>query len=155
MRKVDTVDDQHFIFGTLLILANKIDTVLSRELKDFDITSKQWFLSLVIDNLFDEDPTISEVAKEMGSSHQNVKQVALKLENKGMLRLEKDAKDGRSTRLKFTEKSSEVWSKTQIKGEGFTQGLFRGISEDELAGAKIALGKMLFNLNQMEDGKVE
>lgn len=155
MRKVDEVDDQHYIFGTLLNLSNAIDTVLDRDLKEFDLTSKQWFLALVIDNLFDEMPSITEVSKAMGSSHQNVKQVALKLEKKGLLDFVKDPKDGRRTKLKLTEKSLGVWKQTHSKGEGFTDQLFEGIGNAELAITKSVLAKMQINMNLMEDDKID
>lgn len=80
MSKIEIMDDCSYLFGTIFILANRMDTLLQREFEKFDITTKQWFLSIIIDNLFDNPSTIKEAAKEMGGSHQNVKQVALKLE---------------------------------------------------------------------------
>jgi len=79
MNKEDLLPDKQYIFGALLIISNRLDTLLERELKCFGVTSKQWYLSMIIDTLFDNPPTLKEAAKEMGSSHQNVKQVALKL----------------------------------------------------------------------------
>ena len=89
MSKIDKMSDRQYLFGAIFIVANRVDTMLEREFKRFGITTKQWFLSIIIENLFDKPPTIKEVAKEMGSSHQNVKQVALKLEQKGLLVLQK------------------------------------------------------------------
>jgi len=103
--KIQSLKDQKFVFGSVQIVANKMNTLLERELKEFDITSKQWFLTVVIENSFDKPPTIKEAAKAMGSSHQNVKQVALKLEQKGLVCLEKDKKDARVTRIRLTEQS--------------------------------------------------
>jgi DNA-binding MarR family transcriptional regulator len=150
LNKFDTMDNLHYSFGAILVIANKIDTLLERELKVFGITSKQWFLSVVLDSLFDEPPTIKEAAREMGSSHQNVKQVALKLEQKGLLSLEKDKKDARVTRLKLTDKCYEFWAGTQSKAIAFTHALYKGIGEDELSSARTVLERMLANLSEME-----
>jgi DNA-binding MarR family transcriptional regulator len=66
-----------------------MNTLLERELKEYGITTKQWFLSETINSLFDAHPTLTEVGNAMGSSHQNVKQVAMKLQEKGCLSLKK------------------------------------------------------------------
>jgi DNA-binding MarR family transcriptional regulator len=116
MDKLEIMDDMQYLFGTIFVVSNRIDALLEREFNKFDITTKQWFLSIIIDNLFDSPPTIKEVAREMGSSHQNVKQIALKLEQKGLLILEKDREDARVTRLKLTENGHDFWIK--IRGEG-------------------------------------
>ena len=155
MSKMDLMKDQKFVFGSIQIVANKKETLLERELKEFDITFKQWFLMVVIENTFDTPPTIKEAAKAMGSSHQNVKQVALKLEQKGLVRLEKDKKDARVTRIRLTEQSYKFSETLQSKAAIFTGNLFMGIDEDEMSKARTVLYKMMFNLAQMELGEQE
>lgn len=150
MSKLDSMKDQKFVFGSVLIVANKMDTLLERELKEYDVTAKQWLMTVVIDNSFDNPPTIKEVARAMGSSHQNVKQVALKLQQRGLLILEKDKKDTRVTRLKLTEQSYMFSQMTQSKAANFTQALFNGIEDTDMAKAKIVLQKMMSNLTEME-----
>lgn len=151
MSKFDSMKDQKFVFGSVLIIANKMDTLLERELKEYDITTKQWFMTVVMDNSFDKAPTIKEVAREMGSSHQNVKQLALKLEQKGMLVLEKDKKDARVTRLKLTDKSYKFSQIIQSKAATFTKALFNGIEKENMSRARAVLQKMLSNLNEMDE----
>lgn len=82
MSKLNSMKDQKFVFGSVLVISNRMDALLERELKEYDVTAKQWLLTAVLANSFDKPPTIKEVAGEMGSSHQNVKQLALKLEQK-------------------------------------------------------------------------
>jgi DNA-binding MarR family transcriptional regulator len=151
MNKLDAIDDKTFLFGMLFAAANKLDTLMDRELESFGLTSKQWFLSVGIDVMFDGPPTIKQVAKEMGSSHQNVKQVALKLEQKGLLRLEKDKDDARATRLVFTEKAREFWGGTQRKGEEFMEAVFKGIGGEDLAAARNVLQRVWNNLADIEN----
>lgn len=155
MTKVEMMSDRQYLFGVIFIVSNRVDTMLEREFKRFDITTKQWFLSVIVDNLFDNPPTIKEVAKEMGSSHQNVKQVALKLEQKGLLILEKDKKDGRVTRLKLTEDSYDFWKKIRGEGTTFTQALFKDIDKDDLEVARKVMQKMQLNINEMDNKNEE
>ena len=155
MSKIQSLKDQKFVFGSVQIVANKMNTLLERELKEYDITSKQWFLTVVIENSFDKPPTIKEAAKAMGSSHQNVKQVALKLEQKGLVSLEKDKKDARVTRIRLTEQSYKFSETIQAKAAIFTGNLFVGIGEDEMSKARTVLYTMMSNLAQMEIGEQE
>ena len=155
MDQTTQMPDKQYIFGSLLIIANRMDTLLERELRQFGVTSKQWFLSVIIDSLFTEPPTMKEVAREMGSSHQNVKQVALKLQEKNLLTLVKDKKDRRVTRIRMTNESQEVWKKTQPKGTIFTEALFEGIKKEDLQLARQVMQKIMNNLEHMEKGNDE
>lgn len=151
MSKVEKLSDRQYLFGMIFIVANRVDTMLEREFKRFGITTKQWFLSSIIDNLFDTPPTLKEVAKEMGSSHQNVKQVALKLEQKKLLILQKDKRDARVTRLKLSENSYDFWKKLRGEGTSFTQALFKNIDKDELEVTRKVIQKMQLNINEMDN----
>ena len=150
MDRLEDMDKKQFIFGALLVVANRIDTLMERELKEYGITTKQWFLSVVIDNLFSCPPTIKEAARESGSSHQNIKQVALKLEKKDLIKLIKDEKDARVTRLVLTEKSRQFWQSTEPSGKLFMEKLFDGICEEDLKATKRTLQKLVFNLDKMD-----
>ena len=151
MSKVENMSDRQYLFGMIFVVANRVDTMLEREFRRFGITTKQWFLSVIIENLFDKPPTMKEVAKEMGSSHQNVKQVALKLEQKGLLILQKDKRDARVTRLKLSENSYDFWTKLRGEGTAFTQALFKDIEKDELEIARRVMHKMQLNINEMDN----
>ena len=142
--------DQKYIFGGVQVVANQMDTLLERELKQHNLTTKQWLLTIVVQNIFDHDPTIKEVAKGMGSSHQNVKQVALKLEQKGFVVMEKDPHDARITRIKLTDAVASFGKESQQKSEIFTEKLFDGITAEELAMTRSALEKLLTNLEKMD-----
>lgn len=147
---MDSMPNEKYIFGGVLVVSNQMDTLLERELKEHNLTTKQWLLTIIVQNSFDHPPTIKEVAKVMGSSHQNVKQVALKLEQKGFLVLATDEKDGRITRIKLTDQINTFGQEIGLKAERFTAKLFQGITADELSGARSTLSKMLFNLAKMD-----
>lgn len=155
MNKEDLLPDKQYIFGALLIISNRLDTLLERELKCFGVTSKQWYLSMIIDTLFDNPPTLKEAAKEMGSSHQNVKQVALKLQDKDLLELVKDKKDARVTRLKMTKKSYSFWESTLPKGFEFTERVFNNIEKEDLEKARFVMKQILSNIQAMDNENVE
>ncbi|MCX7711471.1 MAG: MarR family transcriptional regulator [Clostridia bacterium] len=150
MDKLEKLDKKYFIFGTMLLAANKMQTLLDRELAPSDITAKQWFLTSSIKYLFEEPPTLNELSKAMGNSHQNVKQVALKLEKKGFLKMEKDLKDSRAIRLKLTEKNHEFWSRNPEGPENFLSRIFSDLSEEEMVSFMSILDKFQKSLEKQE-----
>lgn len=153
--KKDLIPDEAMIFGFLLIISNKMNTLLEREFKEFDVTTKQWFLSETINSLFDSPPTLKEAANAMGSSHQNIKQVAIKLQQKGLLTLEKDKKDARVTRLRMTEQSHDFWKRTDPKGEIFREKMFKEIDSKDITKTRHLLEKILSNLAEIENSVID
>lgn len=55
-------------------------------------------VSIICINLCKDKPTVNELADIMGSSHQNVKQILLKLEKKGFVYIAVDENDKRKQR---------------------------------------------------------
>lgn len=129
---MDILEKQRFIFGSLFLLANKLQVIGDKYMGKDDMTTKQWFLTVMISQFRDKSPTLSEVADLMGSSRQNVKQLALKLEEKDFLIIEKDELDARALRLKLTDKSKSYWEKREDMDNQFISDLFEGFSHEEI-----------------------
>lgn len=140
-----------FVFGSLFVTANLLETLLDRAFAPYGITVKQWLLLITITSLFAEPPTVKQVAGAMGTSHQNVKQVALNLEKRGFLRLVKDVKDARVTRLVTTEACRAFSEETSQAGELFMQTAFAGIGAEELMGARNTLMALWQNALAMKN----
>lgn len=153
MSKLDQIPNVQYIFGSLFVLANRVDTLLERALQKYNVSSKQWFLSICVASLFDKDPSLKELAKEIGSSHQNVKQVALKLQDKDLLSLYKDPKDARTTRIKLTENSVSFWKKTDQDSQVFMSKLFDNISETDMDVVRKVFNQLSENLGNMEEAE--
>jgi DNA-binding MarR family transcriptional regulator len=153
MSKLDLLSDTQYFFGSLFVVSNRLDAILEREFSRFGVTAKQWFLSGVIDRLLDQPPTIKQAARAMGSSHQNVKQLALKLNLKGLLDLEKDERDTRATRLSLTQEGRSLWKKVRMQRDAFNERLFDGINEQELKTVKSVMEKLMVNIEAIDRGE--
>jgi len=129
---MDILDKQKYLFANFFLLANKLQVIGDFHLADDGITTKQWFLILIISQFKEKPPMITDVANLMGTSRQNVKQLALKLEEKGFLNIEKDKQDSRTLRLKLTEKNQWFWEKREEKDRNFVTNLFKSLSVEEL-----------------------
>jgi DNA-binding MarR family transcriptional regulator len=144
------LDMQKFIFGSLFLFANKLQVIGDNHLESEDMTIKQWFLTVIISQFGSNPPTLSDVAQLMGSSRQNVKQLALKLQEKDFLNIEKDDQDARATRLKLTQKCQDFWEKRKDKDNKFLMDLFQDFDMEELTSIYGGFNKLLNQIEKME-----
>jgi MarR family transcriptional regulator for hemolysin len=122
---------QYEAFGTLFALSNVLETLGNHILGE--LTTKQWFLLAVLTTFFTQPPSLGELADKLDQSHQNVKQLALKLQAKGFLNMAEDPKDRRVIRL-WPTKHLEVYEEEhRAENQALIEALFNGIAEDESA----------------------
>ncbi len=149
----DGFNNKQMVFGLLFNLSNKMERLMDRELSVYDITSRQWYLTVILGFFFKKPPTLNELADTMEYSHQNVRQIAGKLEQKGFIRFERDKKDKRALRLSLTEKSHAFWQERDDQADQFMNAIFSGLNDDELLLMSKALLKIAENLSQMENSE--
>lgn len=126
------IQSEKNIFGLLFQLSNALQTYLDKMLKEDGITAKQFLLMIVIGSFGNEHPTFGELAERFGTSHQNVKQIALKLEQNAFITIEKDPADGRARRIVFTKKAYDYWDdRDEIDLLTFGK-LFKGIDTNTI-----------------------
>ncbi len=144
----ENTNDERLIFGLLFLLSNKLQTIGDSFFKE--ITTKQWFITLVLSILGDKEPTLNELSEAAGTSRQNVKQLILKLENKGFVDLRKDEQDSRKFRIKLTPACYAFFQSNAERSQEFMDRLFRNLEPDELKTTSAALLKLVSNLEEME-----
>jgi len=147
----DIFNDKQMIFGLLFNMSNKLQRLMDRDLSPYDMTSKQWYLSVVLQHFFDKPPTLNQLADTMEYSHQNVKQLADKLAQKGFLRYERDKKDRRAIRLQLTEKSHAFWQSRDEQANQFINDIYKGLTDDELSLISKGLQKISENLSLLDN----
>jgi DNA-binding MarR family transcriptional regulator len=141
-------NDEHLIFGLLFLLSNKLQTIGDALFKE--ITTKQWFITLVLSILEGKEPTLNELSEAAGTSRQNVKQLILKLEKKGFVDLRRDEQDSRKFRIKLTPACYQFFESTSDKSREFMARLFGSLDPDELKTTAATLIKLASNLEEME-----
>lgn len=129
--KIDFADipSSYFLLGLLSAFENRFQTVADAVMKE--ISWKQFF-SIICINMCKENPTVKELAEIMGSSHQNVKQILLKLEKKGFVCIKVDKNDKRKQRIELTDYSKAFCAKNDEKTIKIMQKMFEGVSEEQL-----------------------
>ena len=123
------IDSPHFLVGLISAFENRFQAAADNAMKE--ISWKQFF-ALICISMCKKPPTIKELAEIVGSSHQNVKQILLKLEKKGFVRLTPDECDKRKQRIALTPYCADFCNNNDEKGIAFMAKLFHGIPEEQL-----------------------
>ena len=140
---------QPFLLGLLSAFDNRYQAAADAYFKE--ITWKQFFAVICI-NLCKEPPTINELSDVMGSSHQNVKQILLKLEKKGFVSTVPDEIDKRKQRILVTDKCMaflEQNDNNDRQSQYIIGRIFTGIDEKSLQITIQTIMKMERNLSEI------
>ena len=140
---------QAFLLGLLSAFDNRYQAAADAFFKE--ITWKQFFAIICI-NLCKEAPTINELSDVMGSSHQNVKQILLRLEKKGFVSTIVDKKDKRKQRIIVTDAARTFLEENDNNGrqsQYIIGRIFEGIDEKSLMGTIQTIMKMERNLSEL------
>lgn len=123
------IEASYFLLGLLSAFDNRFQAMADKVMEE--ISWKQFFAIICI-NLCKEKPTIKELAEIMGSSHQNVKQILLKLEKKGFITISVDGDDRRKQRVELTEKCLKFCADNDEKSSKAITAMFKGIEQEQL-----------------------
>lgn len=134
-----------FLIGLLNAFENRFQAVADSFFEE--ITWKQFFAIICI-NLCRESPTINELSEVMGSSHQNVKQILLKLEKKGFVEMIADEKDRRKQRIVTTKKCEDFCQRNDQGSKIQMNKIFEGISQEQLITTIQTISQMERNLKK-------
>ncbi len=123
------IEQSYFLLGLLSAFDNRFQAMADKVIKE--ISWKQFFAIICI-NLCKDNPTIKELAEILGSSHQNVKQILLKLEKKGFVSIYTDAEDKRKQRIELTDYCKTFCDKNNETTSQIMMQMFEGVSTEQL-----------------------
>lgn len=124
------IEKEEYIIGSISLLANKFSQFGDSIHKD--ITSKQWFLLLMMSKMEDEEKTLNSVAEFVGTTRQNVKKMITQLEEKKYVKVKPSKYDARAMNIVLTKKTQNYFDKHYPEVSQKTDELFAGISEAKL-----------------------
>jgi DNA-binding MarR family transcriptional regulator len=129
------------VFRLVIALAQELRTVMDRRLAGSGVTTQQAALLTVIDLL--GQPTLTEAARALAMTHQNVKQLASALERKGFLEIVPHQHDARSKRLVTTRQHKVFWARRNTDDHAAVGDWFAGLSQAEIASLVKLLAKAM------------
>ncbi len=142
------IELSYFLLGLLSAFENRFQALADSMIKE--VSWKQFFAIICI-NLCKDAPTVKELAEIMGSSHQNVKQILLKLEKKGFVNITADEKDKRKQRIVLTDYCREFCAKNDGMAECFMKNLFAGVTQEQLQVTIQTIIQIENNLKEIKD----
>ena len=141
---INMMDPKHALFGLFFAFHNRLQTAGDTFYEE--ITVKQFFLFACMTLFPDSPPTANDLAKVMGCTRQNVKEILTSLEKKGFVTLTKSESDKRKRIVTLTEKAMLTAFKYTDKENEFLSRLYEGVSEEEIRYTYSILTKLEDNL---------
>jgi len=127
-------------FRLITFVSQRLRYLLDQRLREAGLTSQQGFLLTVVRAR--QRPSLGEVAEVMSTTHQNVKQIAIALERKGMLSIVADESDGRVRRLEATDSAAKQWGDRNAGDFKALGRWFSSLSRDEQKKLAILLARL-------------
>jgi DNA-binding MarR family transcriptional regulator len=123
------VESPYFLLGLLSAFDNRFQAIADRLIGE--ISWKQFFTIICI-QLCKESPTLQQLADVLGTSHQNCKQLLIKLEKKGFVSFVRDAADRRKQRIQLTEQCLAFCQQNDQRSQNLIAHMFAEIPEENL-----------------------
>jgi DNA-binding MarR family transcriptional regulator len=120
----------------ILLLAQELGTLMDQQLREDGLTTQQAVLITIIDTL--GEPSIKQAAAALGTTHQNIRQLAASLERKGFIRITPDDTDARVRRLATTPKSHSTWQRRSAADQQQVLEWFSELSRQSCRSAHIS-----------------
>ena len=143
------IPSSYYLLGLISAFDNRFQAMADSTMKE--ISWKQFFAIICI-NMCKEPPTLKELSDILGSSHQNVKQILLKLEHKGFVSMMTDKKDKRKQRYFVTDKCRKFLEDNDNQSRTSAQiieQIFEGVDENSLMITIETIMKMERNLEKI------
>jgi DNA-binding MarR family transcriptional regulator len=136
-------------FRLILLLAQELRTLMDQLLRDDGLTTQQAALITIVDTL--GQPSIKQAAAALGTTHQNIKQLAGSLARKGFIEFLEDPTDARVRRMATTAKSHTTWQRRSTEDHQRVLEWFSELSKPDAH----ALFQLLLNLHTSVQAALE
>lgn len=112
------------------------------------ITLKQWLVLAELE--YSEKPrSLADLQRALGTSHQNIRQIAAKLEKKGLITIAPDPNDSRACSVSLAEETEDKPHLYRYKQIAFLRTLFADIPAADVEATLRVLEKIEGNLDKL------
>lgn len=139
------------LFRLLLANAAELRRRMDRLLAESGLTTQQ---AMVLQFLQGEPepPTLAQFARRLAMTHQNLKQIVLAMERKGLVKLTVDADDRRVRRLHLTPRHGRLWQERDPGDHRTVAGWSKVLTDEEVRVVVSALDALHEALMRERDG---
>jgi DNA-binding MarR family transcriptional regulator len=118
------------VYGTLFALGNKLQAKGDTYLEG--LTSRQLMAMIAIIHLPDEGRTLNNIARKLGTTKQNVKQLVANVEKKGYVLTLPSKTDKRAHNVKITRSGKQAMQECSEPSVAFFTDVFKDFQKEEL-----------------------
>jgi DNA-binding MarR family transcriptional regulator len=118
------------VYATLFSVTNKLQTQGDNYFKD--LTSRQFMTIMAILHLPEDETTLNNIAKKLGTSKQNVNKLVTSIEKKGYIVMMPSIRDKRAINVKITEFGKQIMLACNEKGIGYLADIFNDFTTAEM-----------------------
>ena len=137
--------DATLLFRLLSVAAMRLRTRMDERLAEVGLTTQQATVLTLVKGAA-EAPTQADLARVMGTSHQNVRQLLDALQRKGLVEAEWDAKDRRARRVRCTAAVDALFVDRDAGDHAAIRDWFGALSDEEVVGMTEMLRRVLEGL---------
>jgi len=140
------------IYGTLFSLTNKVQIQGDKCIAK--LTSRQFMTMIAIIHLPENETTINNIARKLGTTKQSVKQLITAMENNGYVVAIPSKHDKRALNIVITELGKQIVRECGVKSINFMANLFAKFSTQEMEILWLLL-KKLYSFDGVEQDGFE
>lgn len=137
-------------YGTLFSVTNKIQAKGDETFKN--LTSRQMMVIVAIVHLKEDETTINNIARKLGTTKQSTKQMISSMESKGYIKTIPSKSDKRAVNIRITELGEIIALECGEKALGFFETLFNNFTEEEVEMLWTLLKKLYSFDGEEQDG---
>ena len=145
------IPSNYYLLGLLSAFENRFQALADSQMK---VISWKQFFAIICINMCKEPPNLKVLSSILGSSHQNVKQIMLKLEKKNFIEFQADESDKRKQRIILTEHCRVFCEENDAMSRIIMEDMFQGIPEQDIITTIQTISKIEKNLTSfVKDGE--
>jgi len=137
-------------YATLFSISNKLQVYGDKRLEQ--MTTRQLMTLIAIAHLPKGGASLNAIARKMGTTKQNIKQLVVAMEKKGYVAVVPSETDKRAYSVEITDEGKIVFVECYNLGMAFFKELFRDFSEAELETLWAMLKKLYSFDGEIQDG---
>ncbi|TCL54649.1 DNA-binding MarR family transcriptional regulator [Kineothrix alysoides] len=137
-------------YATLFSVSNKLQVKGDKALES--LTSRQLMALIAIIHLPKGEASLNSIAKKMGTTKQNVKQLVDAMEKKGFVKIIPSETDKRAYNIEISEERKNDFIECYMRGMNFFAEIFKGFTESELESFWGMLKKLYCFDGETQDG---
>lgn len=118
------------IYATIFTINNKIQAICDRQFED--LTLRQFMFILAISHISEGECTFNRLAKQLGTSKQNVKQLVTILSKKGYISVEPSKVNKRANNVILTKEGVAIGIAYEEYGNDFLSNIAKQFTTEEL-----------------------